>query len=401
MSFFSSLSFVWWREWKRALRDTNLVLVLFVAPLAYSALYGSIYLNKVETRVPVAVRDLDGSALSRRLVRSLHGLQNVSIEATVHSEEEARDLMIHERIQALFVIPPDFEKDLLQGRQVTAQLIVTPGRLLVLGDVGFSIVECAARFGASVTASTLARGGVPVTQNPALVQPLAVDFRTMVNPWLTYGDFILPALLAIILIQLAFMGTAALTARERGEHGWLTLFRHTEGRLLPILLGKVLVHSVIFTGFAALLRFTLVPLFHVRFEAALPDFLLLSFLAFLAATSLGLFVGTWFRTRIAVFSALGFTSYPFFMLSGYAWPQAQLPALLKGLAALLPSTPWLRGILVLTQMGLPLSSQLPLAGHLLLLTITFLSLTALRLRFLRARVPGRPVHGELPIADGV
>lgn len=395
MNFLLAFRSVVVREWHRALKDSNIVLVLLVAPLAYSALYGSIYLNKVEERVPIAVRDLDRSSTSRGLIRALNSLQNVSVQYSVFSEEEARELMVHERIHAVLIIPEHFARDLRRGKSTQTQLVISPGRLLVLGDVGFSVVECAARYGAGVKALYLARTGVPILQDPAYTQPISVDFRTMANPWLTYGDFILPALLAIILIQLALIAAAALTAREYSDRAWKELLSLTSYRLLPIMLGKPVITAGIMTAAALVLRYTLIPILDVRFAASLPDFLLLSFSAFLAASAMGLWLGTWFRNRVSVFAALGFTSYPFFMLSGYAWPSLQLPEFLRVFSSLLPTTPYLKGVLTMTQMGLPLSSHGWVILHFAALTALYLSLFGLRLRSLR-RTLSTPLPSSEP-----
>lgn len=56
------------RELKRLFKNSNLVLVLLVAPLAYPALYEKpIYILKYESKVPVAIVDNDNSSLSARV----------------------------------------------------------------------------------------------------------------------------------------------------------------------------------------------------------------------------------------------------------------------------------------------------------------------------------------------
>jgi ABC-2 type transport system permease protein len=45
-----------------------------------------------------------------------------------------------------------------------------------------------------------------------------------------------------------------------------------------------------------------------------------------------------------------FTSYPFFLMSGYSWPSSAQPPVLKAISETFPITPYLRASTVITQM---------------------------------------------------
>ena len=339
-----------WRELRRLLRDPNLVLVLFIAPLAYTALYGSIYWNKAECEVPVAVINVDGGALARRLVADVDALQDVRVAGVYRDEAIGQRLLARGSVHGLLVIPATYERDLKRGSQATVHLVLSPGRLLVLSDVGIGISKAVATNGARVTGATLARQEVPVIARPEYTQPLGVIWSPLFNPWLTYGDMILPALLAIILLQLAFIGSAAATASE-WHGGWKQLSAQRDGRPSAIVAGKMLLFVAVMSGFSVLVRLLVVPLFDVRIAGDTLALALLLALAFAAAAAMGLFVGSYFRHRLTAFIVLGFSSYPLFMLSGYAWPDGQLVPWLRIAARLLPTTPFLQGIAGVSQMG--------------------------------------------------
>ncbi len=360
-----------WREFLRMLRDPNLVLVLFVAPIAYTALYGSIYWNKAEVDVPVDIVDLDHSALSRRLWRDIDALQDVRIAHCGQDETISHDRLEHGIVHGIVLIPEGYEEDVKTGRQAVVHLTLSPGRLLVLSDIGIGISRTVATNGARVTGSVLARQGVPVFQNSAYAQPIGVTWTAMFNPWLTYGDMILPALLAVILIQLALIGTAAATAAEWGSGGWEEIFRRQGRRASVVVTGKTVMFVTVFVFFSALAGCTVVPLFDVHVGGNVALLFLLLLFAFAAAVLLGLFVGSYFRHRLTVFVVLGFSSYPLFMLSGYAWPGSQLAPWLRMLSRLFPTTPFLRGIGTLTQMGGGISQLLPQLLNLGVLILLF------------------------------
>jgi len=348
--FWTSAWRIAFRELHRLLRDPNLVLILFIAPLAYTGLYGSIYLKKVEEAVPVDIVDLDASPLSRDLIREIDALQYVEVRQVGTSENEAEKAMLSNRTQAWVMIPVGFSRDLRYGRGVTIPLVMSPGRLLVLSDVGIGISQTAATFGAKVRAGILARQGIPVFQNPDFATPIGFTYTSLFNPWLTYGDMILPALMAVIFLQLVLIGSAGATASEWASGSWPDLFAISETRTEPAVFGKLWMFISVFLAFAVLLRISVVPLFNIQIRGDGLLLLILLLLAFWAAAGMGLFVGSFLRFRTTAFVVLGFTSYPFFLLSGYAWPEAQMALPLRILSRFLPTTPFLQGVNLLTQM---------------------------------------------------
>ncbi len=368
------------REFRRLVRDPNMFLILFVAPLAYTALYGSIYLRKIERDVPVDIVDLDRSTMSRNLIREIDALEYVRVRQVGVDEEQAKDAMLRSEIQAWVLIPDGFARDLNYGRSTTLPLVLSPGRLLVLSDVGIGISQAAATFGARIRAGVLAREGTPVSQNPSYATPIGFTYTPLFNPWLTYGDMILPALMAVIFLQLVFIGAAAATASESASNTWAGLFANSGDEVRWAVAGKMVMFVGVFLCFAALLRGTVIPLFDIHLGGNWLILLCLLFLAFWAASGMGIFLGSYFRFRTTAFVVLGFTSYPFFLLSGYAWPEAQMMLPLRLLSRLLPTTPFLQGINLLTQMENGWEVLLPHLLNLLVLGALFSVLAWMRFR---------------------
>lgn len=343
------------RELKRLFKDSNLILVLLVAPLAYPALYGSIYILKYESKVPVAIVDNDNSSLSRGLIRQLEAHQMLNVAHVMTDKEEAIEMLSKDEIQAVLLIHNDFSDNLIQGKACNVNLIITPGRMLILGDVGVAFSETVSFYGGKVKASYLAKQGVPIFNESRLAQPIKLTFQNLYNPYTNYGDMILPALFVIILSQLILIGSAALSAREWTDNSWKELFVSKSNNYFAIAMGKLSAICTIFIFFVVIIKLLLVPLFDIRVEGVAADLLIVSILGIMASASFGLFIGTFFRHRITVFAILGFSSYPFFILSGYAWPQQQIPEIMRNLATVLPSTPFLRSCFYMMQMGNPLN----------------------------------------------
>ncbi len=371
------------REMGRLARDPNLFLILFVAPLVYTALYGSVYLKKIEESVPVDIVDMDRSPLSRDLIREIGGLQSVRVREAGGEESRAREALVSSRIQAWVTIPEGFSEDIYYGRAVTLPLVVSPGRLLVLSDVGVGISTAASTFGARIRAGVLAREGVPVFQDPAYAVPVSFSYTPLFNPWLTYGDMILPGLMALIFLQLTFIGSAAGAASEWVTGGWPHLFAISGEATWPAVAGKLLMFTGVFTFSAFLLSITVIPIMQIRIGGD-PLILLTSLLlAFWAMAGMGLWVGSYLRYRTTAFVVLGFTSYPFFFLSGYAWPSTQIDLPVRIFSRILPTTPFLHGMNLLTQMENGWDVLWPHLLNLGTLALLFSLLAVRRLRRIR------------------
>ena len=67
------------RELRNVSKDSSLFLILLLAPILYAFMYGSIYLNKGEEKVKLALIDDDGTAISRTLTQQFNSTSMIEI----------------------------------------------------------------------------------------------------------------------------------------------------------------------------------------------------------------------------------------------------------------------------------------------------------------------------------
>lgn len=337
------------REFRKILSDRNLLMIFLVAPIAYPLLYGAIYINKAEENVPIIVQDYDNSPLSRSLAREIDAHQNIAVINEYINSQDIPQALASEEIHAALIIPNGFSESLKYGRQEAVSLVINPGRLLVLSDIGLPISQIVSTFGGKVTASALMKKGVPVLQDAGYAQPIKINFQYLFNPYLTYGDLILPGLLIIILSQIVLIGVSASQAKEWLLDKWRDQFMVSTSPI-KLYIGKLITYSALFIVFA-LVSFTVTAnIYGINYAGSLLDIMIIAAFGIASSTALGLIIGTFFKHRITVFVVLGFTTYPFFMISGFAWPQQQLPEMLIYLSNVLPLVPFLQAVMSVTQM---------------------------------------------------
>ncbi|MDE7108948.1 MAG: ABC transporter permease, partial [Muribaculaceae bacterium] len=89
----------------------------FILPLFCFMFLSGLMENGLPIKVPAAMVDKDGSSMSRGITQNLAGMQLVDITADCNSYTEARHLMQEGKIFGFFMIPENFQQDLLAGRK--------------------------------------------------------------------------------------------------------------------------------------------------------------------------------------------------------------------------------------------------------------------------------------------
>ncbi len=338
-----------YREWRKIFADKNLIMIFIIAPLLYPVIYGAVYMDKTEENLPIAVEDFDNSSLSRSLIRDIDAHQNIAVSFTSHDDSLAKAQFLEDKIKAILFIPQNFSRDVKFGKKVELKLFISPGRIIVMGDVDTPISQFVSTFGGKVTAAALMKKGVPVMQNKGYAVPINITTNNLYNPYLTYGDLMLPGLLIIILSQLVLIGVAASQAKENALGKGRKQFIFTENTF-KIAFGKLFFYVLIFMIFSISYYLIISPFYKIHFNSTFLNYFIITLLGIMSSAACGLFLGTFFRHKIVAFLVLGFSTYPFFLITGYAWPQEQLPYFLQIASNALPHTPFLKSVMIVTQM---------------------------------------------------
>ncbi len=211
--------------------------------------------------------------------------------------------------------------------------------------------------------------GYSFEQAKELLEPLRADIKPMFNTSETYGDFLIPALLVIILQQTLLIALSETFAKERENGTMETVFLAANKSVWGFIHGKIAFYMILF-GSYALFFFTLnFDIFHIPFRGSAAALATLTILFLLAVTYLGVFIASFFKRKIIALQVLSFTSYPIFLSCGYSWPMQAMPLPLQLLAQCYPTTPFLAGFTRITQMGAGIVDVHREIFHLLVLVI--------------------------------
>lgn len=213
---------------------------IFFLPLFSFLLITSLMEAGLPTRVPAGIVDRDGTALSRQMTQTLGGMQMVELVESPDSYTQARHSMQEGKIFGFFMIPENFQADLLSGKspEVTFYTNMT---YFVPGSLLFKTFKATAVYTkAGVALKLLDEAGV--TDAPSsLIQPVNISARGIGNPWLNYGiylanSFIPGALQLMIMLMTCYSLGEEIkykTSRQMLRLAGGSVYKAVAGRLLP------------------------------------------------------------------------------------------------------------------------------------------------------------------------
>ncbi|MEG1591529.1 ABC transporter permease [Chryseobacterium sp.] len=369
------------REIRNVSKDSSLFLILLLAPILYAFMYGSIYLNKGEEKVRLALIDNDGTAISRTLTQQLNSTPMIEIVPSSNISE-AQEMMFQGEVQGYFYIQSGFEKNIFSLKQANVNLVLNASRFLPSSDLLSTATKVCLTVGAGVRKTYFNKQGMGEDEAMKMTNPINMDYRPLYNSGMTYGAFLLPGLLAIILQQTLLIGVAAAFTSEREEKKLLNLYQISKQSISKMIFGKSLLYFVVFMIFGFFFSIVNFSVFDVEVRGNYFDLAIVSALFIATIIVFGMLIGSFFKTKLFAFQILVFSSYPIFLITGYSMPYQALPRFVQILSDMLPTSPFLKTYISIVQAGGSLSDNLSSVIHLVVLWIVFELLLILRIKYL-------------------
>ncbi len=342
---------VWRRELRRMLHDEGVVIFVIIVPLLYPLLYSWIYTNEVVREVPVAVVDNSHSQKSRQFIRDIDATPDVRIAYHCADMTEAEELIARQEVKGILYFPQDFSTKMHRGEQAHVGVYCDMSLMLTYKAIYMSALAVSTSMNTELQVAQA--GGVTAQDDELATEPILIDEVSLYNTTGGYGNFLIPAVLILIIQQTLMLGVglSAGTAREQHDNKLLIPFDQHYNATLPIVLGKALCYLMLYAVLGTYLLLVVPRLF--GFTSLLSAETLFSFLLpyVLACVFFSMSLSSLVRYRESVFLLVVFTSVPFLFLSGVSWPKECIPPFWESISYLFPSTFGVRGFLRLNGMG--------------------------------------------------
>lgn len=307
--------------------DPRLFGIVIIAPLIQLGVLG--YAAATDVRdVPIVIVDADRSAESRALISRFEGSANFVIVGLEGSTDAIDPWLERGDAWMAVSIPPDYGRRVQAGERVTLQLVADG-----TDSNSTNVALAYARSLIGGYAQDLLIQRVPSGR----VEPLVgVEVRVWFNPELESRDFMIPGIVALLLLVVTTNLSAMAIVRER-ELGTLEQLNVTPIARWELIVGKLLPYAAI--GLLDVILVLIVALywFQVPMRGSLALLFASSTIYLMTTLGLGLFISTISNTQQqAMMTTTFFFLMPMIYLSGFIFPIENMPGWIQPLTFLIP-----------------------------------------------------------------
>ncbi|MFQ5720980.1 MAG: ABC transporter permease, partial [Candidatus Aminicenantales bacterium] len=312
------------KEVLHIIRDPRSLYLALILPVALLILFGFAITFDLH-HLPIGIVDQDRTSLSRDLISSLSSSEYFTIRFIKNNYSGLEPLLEEGKVKLILAFPPQFSGHFARGEKPYLQLLIDGSdnntAQVALGYLSrliqtFSIKKLAEKLKEQ---SPLHQGAIP----PIRPQP-----RIWYNPELKSANFIIPGLIAVVMMVLTVLLTSLTIARE-WETGTMEQLIITPAKASEIIIGKVTPY--LFLGYLQISLVILIGtiLFSVPFKGSLILLGFASGIFLVCGLGIGLLVSTVSKSQqLAFMLSIIFTLLPSFLLSGFIFPISSMPPLI-------------------------------------------------------------------------
>src|SRR3954451_21650862 len=361
-----------WKELSELKEHKRLFGLVIVAPILQLFMLG--YAATTDVRdVPIVVVDADRSAASRDLIARFDASPNFTIAGVVTGTGDIDPYLERGVAWMALAIPTGYGEALGRGQPQTVQVIADGSDANSTNVALGYATNLIAAYTQEQSARRLPVGGAP----RGGIEPRV---RVWFNPRLESRDFMLPGVLALLLLVITTNLSSMGIVREK-ELGTLEQLNVTPLRRWELIVGKLLPYALVGMIDVCLVLGTAVLWFEVPLRGSVTLLFALTSIYLLTTLGLGLFVSTISATQQqAMMTTTFFLLTPMIYLSGFIFPIENMPPAIQWFTYLIPLRYFLVILRSIFLKGVGLATLWPQALALTAWGIAILSLAVARSR---------------------
>lgn len=299
------------KEFIQIFRDKTNWIIIFVMPCIQLILLGFAVTMDVKN-LPIGILDLDHSYYSRQLIERCRNADVFRFDGLRFSYQAIESDLQRGKIRSALVIPDGFSEHIVHRE---------PARLLIVSD---AVDGNSARISVGYL-SQIVKVFFETGLGPKIgTGPIQLETRMLYNNNLESRPYIVPGILAVLMMMVTMFLSAVNLIRER-ETGTLEQLLVTPVRGIELLIGKVL--PFIALGFVLLNVGILAEglIFGVWMRGSLLLFYGFGLIFMMTSLGLGMLISTLFSTQQQAMLTGLFLAFFFILLSGFFVPIANMP----------------------------------------------------------------------------
>jgi ABC-2 type transport system permease protein len=314
------------KEFIQLFRDKKNRPLLIIAPLVQLIVFGYVVTTDVRD-IRVALVDQSHTAESRRLIDAIDGNKTFRITHYLNRSADLDRLLLQRQIDLGFIIPPDFSSQ-IRKRETAEVQILADGSMSNMASIRISYTMVLMDQFNMRLIRELYRKRIDYGEIDARI-------RTWFNPNLDSQYFYVPGIVAFLVMLLSLLFTSMAIVREK-ESGTMEQLIVTPLKPFELILGKTIPFIIISQAQMVLVIAFAILWFKIPMVGNAFLLLAATFIFLMSTLGIGLFISTVSKTQQQAMMTNFFFILPFFMLSGFVFPIANMPTVVQWLTYLNP-----------------------------------------------------------------
>lgn len=312
-------------------RDPRSLAVAIAIPILLMLLFGYALTLDVD-RVPLIVWDQSGTAESRQLISQFTGSRYFALQRYASGYRELQHAIDSGQALIALVVPRDFAKDVASGRVAEIQ-VIADGSDANTAMLALGYADAAAQaYSRAVAVAHIQRMGMTPPQDPVDARP-----RMWFNPDMESRNYIVPGLIAVIMMVITALLTSLTVARE-WERGTMEQLISTPVSAAELVTGKLIPYFVIGMVDVAIAVAMGQFLFHVPLRGSVLLLFGMAAVFLWGVLSLGLLISIVTKTQVLASQlAMMVTYVPSFLLSGFVYSISNMPKPIQMISYAVPA----------------------------------------------------------------
>jgi ABC-2 type transport system permease protein len=319
------------KELRHILRDPRSLIMALGIPVFLMMLFGYA-LNLDVDRVPTLVFDEDQSPASRSLIEQFRGSRFFQIQGFVNNYAAIEKGIERSQVLMALVIPRDYSRRMEAGEKTNVQILLDGS-----DSNTASIAQGYAESVVDAYAARLRTERRNLGAGMKSVKPVDPLVRVLYNNTLESKNYVVPGLIAVILMIIAALLTSLTIARE-WEMGTMEQLMSTPVRPTEIVCGKMLAFFMIGAIDTSVSVLVGIFVFNVPFRGNVWLLVASSFVFLTGAMFWGILLSAVAKSQLLAFQMGILSSFlPSFMLSGFIYATENMPGVIQGITLLVPT----------------------------------------------------------------
>ncbi len=319
------------KELLHIVRDPRSLAAALALPLMMLLIFGYALSLDVD-RIPTAIYDQDHTPQSRELAREFRGSRYFQIVDEVQSYGPIEKGMDTRKVLLGVVIPNDYSRNLLSGKEAQVQLLIDGA------DSNTASIAQGYAEGVVQNYALRMRGDAQSQRTGSVTNaPVETSIRVWYNTDLLSRNFIVPGLIAVLLMIIAALLTSLTISRE-WENGTMEQLLSTPVRPAELALGKLAAYFLLGMVVMIVCFFVGIVVFGVPLRGSVILLLASSCVFLFGALAWGIFISAMNRDQLAAYQLGTLTSFlPAFLLSGFIYSISNMPYVIQVIALFVPA----------------------------------------------------------------